>query len=317
MLPKGNKLLFETIIGFFTKQKYSLKFKNTKSMILVTGATGHLGTATIEHLLKNTTAGNIVAFARDENKAWHLKEKGVEVRIGNFDDTASLDKAMQGIEKVLLISTIDHHRIQQHKNVIDAAKKASIKHIAYTGVSLKDVNTSAIKILMESHFQTEDYIKESGLAYTFLRNTLYTDIIPMHVGEKVFETGIFVPAGNGKVPYALRREMGEAAANALLQNGHENKTYEITGSELYSYSDVAQTLSELSGKNIAYTDVEATAFSEQLKQGGVPDFLAFLKTGFATDIKNNQFGIVSKDLETLIGRKPTSLKDSLKGIYNL
>src|SRR5690606_1690766 len=134
------------------------------------------------------------------------------------------------------------------------------RSIVYTGVSLKDVNTSAIKILMESHFQTEDYIKDSGLAYTFLRNTLYTDVIPMHVGEKVFETGILLPAGNGKVPYALRREMGEAAAKVLLQNGHENRTYEITGSELYSYTDVAQTLSELSGKSIAYTDVDATAF---------------------------------------------------------
>jgi NAD(P)H dehydrogenase (quinone) len=286
-------------------------------MILVTGATGHLGTATIEHLLKNTTAGNIVALARDENKARHLKEEGVEVRVGNFDDTASLNKAMQGIEKVLLISTIDHHRIQQHKNVVDAAKKAGIKFIAYTGVSMKNVNTSAIKMLMESHFQTENYIKESGLVYTFLRNTLYTDVIPMHVGEKVFETGILLPAGTGKVPYALRREMGEAAASVLLQNGHENRTYEITGSELYSYTDVAQTLSELSKKNIAYTDVEATAFSEQLKKDGVPEFLAFLKTGFATDIKNNQFGIVSRDLETLIGRKPTSLKVSLSGIYNL
>lgn len=286
-------------------------------MILVTGATGHLGTATIEHLLKNTTAGNIAAFARDETKVTHLKEQGVKIRIGNFDDTASLENAMQGIEKVLLISTIDHHRLQQHKNVVDAAKKAGAKHIVYTGVSLKELNTSATKNLMESHFQTEDHIKESGLTYTFLRNTLYTDVIPMYVGEKVFETGIIFPAGNGKAPYALRKEMGEAAANVLLQNGHENKTYQITGNELYSFSEIAQSLSELSGKDIAYTDVEASTFSEQLKQGGVPEFLESLVKSFATDIKNNQFEILSKDLETLLGRKPASLKDGLKKIYNL
>jgi len=286
-------------------------------MILVTGATGHLGTATIAHLLKNTTAANIVAFARDEAKAQHLKEQGIEVRIGNFDDTASLDKAMQGIEKVLLISTIDHHRIEQHKNVVNAAKKAGVKHIVYTGVSLKDVDSSATKELMESHFQTEDYIKASGLTYTFMRNTLYTDVIPMYVGEKVFETGIFYPAGNGKVPYALRREMGEAAANVLLQNGHENKTYQITGSELYSFADIARHLSALSGKDIAYTDVEATAFAAQLEQGGVPGFLVTLVTNFATDIKNDQFEMLSKDLETLLERKPASLKDGLKEIYHL
>ncbi|MFT4095255.1 MAG: SDR family oxidoreductase [Niabella sp.] len=281
-------------------------------MILVTGATGHLGSAVIEHLLKNTTADNIVAFARDENKAMPLREKGIEVCFGTFEETASLDKAMQGIEKVLLISTTDHHRLEQHKNVVDAAKKAGVEHILYTSVSIKNANTSAIKVLMESHFQTEDYIKESGLKYTFLRNSLYTEVIPFYVGEKVLETGILLPAGDGKVAYALRKEMGEAAANVLLQNGHQNQTYEITGSELYAYKDVAKALSELSGKNIVYTDVEATKLSEQLRQAGVPEIIVSVIIGFATDIKNGQFEIVSKDLENLLGRKPTVLKEALK-----
>ncbi|MGK6352701.1 SDR family oxidoreductase [Parapedobacter sp. DT-150] len=286
-------------------------------MILVTGATGHLGSATIAHLLKNTNPNQLAAFARDGNKATDLKQKGIDVRIGSFDDTASLDQAMQGIDKVLLISGTDPQRLQQHRNVVDAAKKAGVSHLAYTSVSVKDVNTSAIKVLMETHFQTEDYIKESGLAYTFLRNTLYTDGIPMFVGENVFETGIALPAGNGKVPYALRSEMGEAAANVLLQNGHENKTYEITGNDLYSYADVAKVLTELSGKTVTYTDVDAAALSAQLKQAGVPEFVVFLVTGFATDTKNNQFEIVSDDLANLLGRQPTSLKDGLKAIYQL
>src|SRR5690606_6739375 len=243
-------------------------------MILVTGTTGHLGSAVIKQLLKHTPANKIVAFARDEHKAKHLTEKGIEVRYGTFEDTYSLDGAMQGIEKVLLISTIDHHRLQQHKNVVDAAKRAGVKHILYTSASIKNVDTSAIKAIMESHFQTEDYIKRSGLKYTFLRNTLYTDVIPFYIGKKVLETGVFLPAGNGKVAYALRREMGEATANALLQNGHENKIYEITGSELYSYEDVAKALSELSGKSIAYTDIEPAKLSEQLKQAGNSELVA-------------------------------------------
>src|SRR5690554_3685539 len=286
-------------------------------MILVTGATGHLGTATIEHLLNNISSHKIVAFARDENKAKHLIEKGVRFRLGNFEDTASLDAAMQGIEKVLLISTIDHDRFQQHKNVVDAAKKAGVKHIAYTGVTLKDVNTSAVKFLMDSHFQTEDYIKESGLNYTFLRNSLYAEVIPMYVGEKVFETGIYLPTGNGKVGYALRREMGEAAANVLLQNGHENKTYQITGSELYSYQDVANELSSLSGKNVNYTDADAATFPDKLKEHDVPELRILIASGFSADIKNGQYEIVSKDLDNLLGRKSATLKESLKEIYNL
>ncbi|HTM98583.1 MAG TPA: SDR family oxidoreductase [Pedobacter sp.] len=286
-------------------------------MILVTGATGHLGKTTVEHLLKNIPANKIVAFARAENKAQQLKERGIEIRLGNFEDTASLDKAMQGIEKVLLISTIDHQRYQQHKNVVDAAKKAGVKHIAYTGVTLKNVNTSAVKFLMDSHFETEDYIKESGLNYTFLRNSLYAEVIPMYVGENVFEKGIYLPTANGKVAYALRREMGEAAANVLLQNGHGNKTYQITGSELYSYQDVANELSSLSGKRINYTDADAATFPDKLKEHGISELRILIASGFSADIKSGQYEIVSKDLEELLGRKPATLKESLKEIYSL
>jgi len=286
-------------------------------MILVTGATGQLGSATLSHLLNNIPPNKVAAFARDHGKAEHLKKKGIDVRIGTYDDVASLEQAFQGIEKVLLISGTDPNRVQQHKNVVDAAKKAGTRHLVYTGISLKDIQTSAVKSVMGSHIQTEDYIKESGLPYTLLHNTLYTDGIPMFAGDNVFETGIVLPAGDGQVPYALRREMGEAAANVLLQDGHENKTYEITGGALYSYADVTKALSELSGKDIAYTDVDAVAFTEQIKQAGVPEFVAFMITGLATDTKNHQFEGVSKDLEHLLGRSPITLDAGLKEVYGL
>ncbi|MFN8281756.1 MAG: SDR family oxidoreductase [Chitinophagales bacterium] len=286
-------------------------------MILITGATGHLGAATIEHLLKKITADKIVAFARNAEKAAALKAKGIKVHIGTFDDTDSLDRAMQGIEKVLLVSGSDANRLEQHKNVVNAAKKAGVQHIAYTSLTLKDINTSAVKLFMESHFQTEDYIKESGLTYTFLRNTLYLDGIPLFTGEHVLETGIFLPCGNGKVGFALRREMAEAAANVLLQNTHNNKTYAITGNELYSYEDVAAALSDLSGKTVQYTNIDATVFTEQLKQLGIPQELVHLLAGIAAYIKNTQLEVASNDLEQLIGRTPATLKDGLKEQFNL
>jgi NAD(P)H dehydrogenase (quinone) len=286
-------------------------------MILVTGATGHLGTAVIDQLLKHTSTENFVALARSEEKAKALKDKGVQVCIGDFDDPASLEKAFAGIDKLLLISTVAQNRGEQQKAVVEVAKKAGVQHIVYTGVSLKDLSTSAIKWLMASHFETEDAIKESGLVYTFLHNALYTDVIPMYVGEHVFEAGIYLPAGDGKAPFALRREMGEAVANVLLQDGHENKTYEITGSELYSYTDVAQALSELSGKSVSYTNADPTEFTEKLKQFGVPEFAILLTAGFAEDQKNHQFEEVTNDLENLLGRKPLALKEALKEIYKL
>ncbi len=286
-------------------------------MILVTGATGKLGTAVVQNLLEKTSANRIAAFVRDKSKASALKEKGVDIRVGSYDDTASLDKAMQGIEKVLLIAGTDEdNRIKQHQNVVDAAKKAGVQCIAYTSRTLKDRNTIANK-LMVGHFQTEDYIKASGLNYALFRNVLYMDTLPQFVGERVFDTGINLPTGHGRVPFALRSEMGEAIANALLESGCGNRIYKLTGSESYSFDDVAATLFDLSGKKIDYTPAEKSAFEAQMKERGVPETMIERVTGFLTDIKNGQEEEVSPDLENLLGRKPASLKEGLKVLFNL
>lgn len=284
--------------------------------ILVTGATGHLGSVVVSHLLKNVSSNYIKVLARDDKKASFLKEKGLEVRIGTFDDTASMEKALRGVERLLLISTGDPNRLQQHKNVVDAAIEANVGHLIYTGVSMKDAYNAAFKG-METHFQTEDYIKESGLTYTFLRNNLYMDLIPVYAGEKIFEKGIYLPAADGKVPFTLRREMGEAAANVLLQYGHENSIYEISGDELYSYHDVARELSLLSGKTITYTNANAITFSQEMKNAGIPDYMVSIIDGFNADIRQHRYEILSTDLEMLLGRKPLSLKNGLKEIYGL
>lgn len=286
-------------------------------MILVTGATGQLGTAVVKNLLENTSANQIAAFVRDESKASALKEKGVDIRVGSYDDTPSLDKAMHGIEKVLLIAGTDEdNRLQQHQNVVDAAKKAGVQCVAYTSRTLKDRNTIANK-LMVGHFQTEDYIKASGLNYALFRNVLYMDTISLFVGERVFDTGIYLPTDHGRVPFALRSEMGEAIAHALLDSGCGNRIYKLTGSESYSFDDVAATLTDLSGKEVDYTPTEKSAFEAQMKERGVPETMVQRVVGFLTDIRNGQEEEVSPDMENLLGRKPASLKEGLKVLFNL
>ena len=287
-------------------------------MILVTGATGQLGSATIDFLLKKLPASQLAALVRDENKAVALKEKGVTIRVGSYDDTASLDRAMQGVDKVLLIAGTDEdNRVRQHKNVVDAAKKAGVQRIAYTSRTLKDRSTMANQ-LMEGHFQTEDYIIASGLTYTLFRNVLYMDVLPQFVGPTVFDTGINLPAGQGRVPFALRIDMAEAMANALaMDEGNDSKVYQLTGSESYSLGDVAAALTDLSGKQVNYTSVEKAAFEAQLTGRGVPELVAQRVVGFLTDIKNGQEDAVSPDLSTLLGRKPVSLKEGLKTLFSL
>lgn len=286
-------------------------------MILVTGASGQLGTIVVQNLLKKTSANQIAVLVRNESKAVSLKESGVDLRIGNYDDPASLDKAMQGVEKVLLIAGTDEDkRFQQHQNVTDAAKKAGVRLLAYTSRNLKDRN-SLVNRLMEGHFQTEDYIKESGLNYIIFRNVLYMDAIPGFVGEKVLDTGIHLPAGDGKLPFALRSEMAEGIANVLLENNYSSRTYKFTGSEPYSFADVAAVLSRLSGKEVQYVSAEKSVFELQLKERGVPEIIVQRIVGFLTDIKNGQEAEVTHDLENVLGRKPASLEEGLKVLFNL
>ncbi len=285
--------------------------------ILVTGATGILGSSVIDTLLKKITVNQINIITRKDEKRLEFQSKGFNAFLGDYNDIIALEKAMENVDIVLLVSSGDQgDRMQEHKNVIDTAKKSGVKNIAYTSRALQDRTTLANKLMLE-HFETEDYIKESGLKYILFRNALYMDVVPLFVGKQVFETGIFMPAGNGKVAYALRQEQGEAIANVLLNKIFDNQIYKFTGSEAYSFYDVATALTELSGKEVKYTSVTILAFVDMMKQKGLPEGMVKKIVDFNLDIKNGQEAEVTTELETQLGRKPTSLKDGLKILFSL
>jgi len=286
-------------------------------MILVTGATGQLGRAIIQQLLRRTTPHQIAVFVRDAEKTVDWRERGVDIRVGDYDNTAALDTAMRGIEKVLLIAgTNEEQRVQQHRRVVNAANQVGVHCIAYTSRTLKDRTTMANK-LMEGHFQTEDYIKASGMAYAIFRNVLYMDSILLYVGDRGLATGIHLPAGHGKVAYALRSDMGEAIANWLVAGKCDNQVYKLTGSAAYSFDDIAAMLTDLTGKKVTYTAIENAAFAAHMQARGVPEMMVQRMFGFMTDIKNGQEEEVSSDLEQLLGHKPTSLRDGLKTLFKI
>lgn len=285
--------------------------------ILVTGATGNLGNSVIETLLKNIPTQNISALVREEEKISEIKAKGINVFQGDYDNVSALKSAMANVDTVLLISAGDQgDRMQQHRNVIDAAKKSGVENIAYTSRAMRNRETLAHR-LMEEHFLTEDYIKASGLNYTIFRNTLYMDVLPIFVGKLVFERGIFQPAGDGKVAFALRKEMGEAMANVLSNEGCENKTYKFTNNEAYSFYDIAKALTTLSGKEVKYHPVDISTFQERMRPTGIPEPMLQKVVEFNTDIKNGQEDEITNDLEKKLGRKPTTLKEGLKTLFEL
>jgi NAD(P)H dehydrogenase (quinone) len=285
--------------------------------ILVTGATGHIGKVVIETLLHKIPAQDVFALVREEAKAAELKAKGVTICVGNYNDTQSLKSAMKNIDKVLLVSSSDPGgRLQQQKNVVDVACQAGVSCIAYTSRSLKDRYTLANQKMTE-HFETEDYIKASGLPYTLFRNALYMDTIPIYIGKDVAEKGIALPAGQGKVAFALRAEMGEAIGNVLAEEECKNNIYQFTGSQTYSYYDVAEALSKLYGKTIAYTPLDVPTFKQKMLPTGMPERLLDMIVAFQQDIDKGQETVVTSELEEKLGRKPTNLYNGLKTLFNL
>ena len=289
------------------------------SKILVTGATGHLGKATVDFLLqKGIAAGQISALARDESKAADLKTKGINVITGNYEDYASLVAAFKGVDKLLFVSANDvANRTVQQENVVKAAKEAGVKHVIYTSFERKnETETSPIAIVAEAQLKTEKWLKESGLTYTILKNNLYMDFIPVFIGDKVLETGVvYLPAGKGKAGFTLRNDMAEAAANILVTPGHEGKIYDITNVETYTYDDIASAIAGITGKAIKYVSPTVEEYISTLTGAGVPAEYSGMFAGFALAQAEGEFDFVGNDLEQLLGRKPTTLKDFLKTIY--
>ena len=286
-------------------------------MILVTGATGQLGGATIDFLLKKVQPGDLAALARDPDKARSIEAKGVKTILGNYDDPASLEQAFSGIDKLLFVSSNEIPiRDQQHANVVAAAKKMGVGHIVYTSFQRTTDDESALSMLAATHIFTENLIKESGLTYTLLRNALYSDALPMLLGEPVIDIGtIFFPAGEGGAPFASRNDMAEATANVLTGSGHENQIYPFVASESYSFADIASMLSGIAGKTINYISPEAEVYRAELAKVGVPEAAVELAVGLGLAMQQGLCGTGDPTLGMLLGRKPASPREILEAVY--
>ena len=283
-------------------------------MLLVTGATGGLGHETIDALLTTTPATEIAALVRDASKAADLAQRGVDVRQADYFDYPALVQAFQGIEKVLLVSTVAFtDRLSQHRNVIDAAKEAGVQHLFYT--SIQRSSDFVMPEVTESDLATEAYLQASGLAYTILHNGYYFEGLGYLIGSEVPESEIRFSAGEGKIAFVKRTELAAATAALLTSEGHVNQSYTLTGSEAYSFHDVARELSALAGRPITYHSSELAPYIAQKVATGFPDFVAnfFAQWGVAT--AHGMLAGTDDTVERLIGRKPTSLREYLKTTY--
>ena len=281
-------------------------------MIAITGATGQLGQHVLENLLKTVPAGQVVAIVRNPAKAESLSQRGIGVRQADYSDEAALTAALQGVDKLLLISSSEvGQRAVQHRNVINAAKAAGVKFIAYT--SLLHADTSPLG-LADEHIATEQMLADSGIAYALLRNGWYTENY-LASAPPAIEHGVFIgAAGNGKIASATRADYAAAAARVIAEEGHAGKVYELAGDEAWTLSELAAELSKQSGKNVVYQNLSEADFAAALKGVGLPAGLADMLADSDTGASKGGLFDDSRTLSALICRPTTTLADSIKGI---
>ncbi len=281
-------------------------------MIAITGATGQLGQHVIANLLNTTAASQLVAVVRNPAKAEALSQKGIVVRQADYGDKAALTKALQGVDKLLIISSSEvGQRAPQHRNIINAAKAAGVKFIAYT--SLLHADKSPLGLHVE-HVETEKMLADSGIPYALLRNGWYTENY-LASAPPALEHGVFIgAAGEGKIASATREDYAAAAARVIAEEGHAGKVYELAGDHGWTLSELAAELAKQSGKKVVYQNLSQADFAAALKSVGLPAGLADMLAD--SDVGASKGGLFddSHALSKLIGRPTTPLAQSVKGI---
>lgn len=276
-------------------------------MFLITGATGQLGQFAIKHLLKKVPASQIVALARNPEKAKDLSDLGIVVRKGDYTDKASLTAAFEGVKKVLLISSSEiGKRFEQHKNVIDAAKEANVELIAYT--SLLRADTSPLGLAAE-HIATEKYLKDSGVPHALLRHGWYTENYAASIPSAIANGALYGAAGAGKISSAARNDYAEADIEVLTSDNQAGKIYELGGDEAYTLADFAAELSKQTGKEIPYINLPEADYKGALLQAGLPEPVAELLANSDAGAKKGGLYDETKTLSKIIKRATTPLSE--------
>ena len=289
--------------------------------IVVTGASGHFGQAAAEQLLKSVPAGDLILVSRDPLKLERFAGLGATARYGDFDDPDSLAAAFEDGEKMLFISTSRiGRRLAWHTNAVNAAVRAGLKHIVYTsfvGATTDDPSLSVI-----DHFSTEAQLRASGVDWTVLRNSQYTNAIIETAAPIALKAGRWIGiAGDGEIAPVPRRECVEAAVAVLTTPGHRHTVYNITGPELLSHPRIASIVAEIVGRPLPYETVTEDDMYALFDSLGIPrttvDGLTVAGVPWCSDyivsfertIRAGQFAVISDDYRKLTSRTPCSVRE--------
>jgi NAD(P)H dehydrogenase (quinone) len=274
-------------------------------MIVVTGASGHLGRLVVEELKNRVPAEQIVAAARTPEKAADL---GVEVREADYDRPETIKSALQGATKVLLVSGTEQSRVQQHAAVVDAAKEAGAT-LVYTSAPKADTTEAH---LAADHRTTEEYIKASGVTYTILRNNWYHENYEQSIKVAPQAGAVYGAAGDGRIASAARADYAAAAAAVLTGDGHDGKVYELAGDTAWTLADLAADISAVTGKEIAYQNLPEDDFAGVLAGAGLPAPFAAIMANVDVNISRGWLADTPGTLAELTGRPTQPVADYVR-----
>jgi NAD(P)H dehydrogenase (quinone) len=289
--------------------------------IIVTGASGQFGRAAAEQLLDLCAPQDVVCLSRTPEKLADLAARGATVRYADFDDVASLQAAMAGGEKMLLISTLRvGTRVEQHRNAVEAAVANGVQHIVYTSVVGGGMPDHP-GVEQKDHYDTEQIIRQSGADYTFLRNSLYAEAVATAMAIPALAAGSKPDnAGDGKVAIVSRDDCVATAVGVLTQDGHANTAYDVTGPELVSVPEAVAMIADMAGKPIALEHVDDEGMYRYFDSLGVPRKASDIvpdgpipwasegMVTFGQSIREGLFAVQSDAVERITGRPPRSLR---------
>lgn len=277
----------------------------------ITGATGQLGRLVVQKLKERTNADNLTALVRTPEKA---ADMNIASRVFDYNKPETLAESLKGIDYLLLISGNEvGQRKRQHESVIKAAQQAGIKWIVYT--SLLHADTSSLSLAVE-HVATEQALAKSGIPFTLLRNGWYTENYTASVPGAVKAGALIGSAGNGKISSAARADYAEAAAIVLTTPNNEGKTYELSGDESFTLTDLAAEISRQTGKTIPYTDLFEDKYAAVLTGAGLPTPLARALASWDVSASKGDLYDDSHVLSKLIGHATTTLSAVVKKALN-
>jgi NAD(P)H dehydrogenase (quinone) len=286
--------------------------EDNRRTLLVTGASGHLGRRVVELLLE-ANAGHIIAATRTPEKLADLVARDVEVRKADFDDPSSLADAFACVERLLIISTdvLDgtDRRIVQHRNAVNAAERAGVKHVVYT--SLTNPEPASPIAIAPDHYATEQALAASSLGWTVLRNNVYTDYQVPSLMRAVSSGQLVAAAGTGGVGYVTREDCARAAAAALAAHSQERKTLDITGPAIVTQADLALIASAITGRPVTYVPVAPDAIIDGMVAAGLPKPVAKAYASFDIGIAQGTLAVASNAVAELTGQAPQSVHDFL------